>query len=98
MPDIRMASLSRFVAAGFPITLARAAPLDLVGRFGDIIEGEADRIAFAALRADESTGRPVGSSDFVATLERVTGRHLRAQSRDASQARGWSGWSSESRE
>lgn len=58
----------------------RVAPvLDRIGRFGDLVEGETDRTAFAALRAAESTGRALGSNDFVATLERITGRRLQLQ-------------------
>jgi hypothetical protein len=38
---------------------------------------DADHVAFAALRTAESTGRALGSSEFVATLERITGRRLR---------------------
>ena len=32
--------------------------------------------AFAALRRAESTGRPVGTADFVTGLERVLGRRI----------------------
>jgi hypothetical protein len=39
--------------------------------------GGIDRLAFAALRASETTGRALGSGDFVATSERATGRRLR---------------------
>jgi putative transposase len=60
--------------------LVRVSPLlDRFGRFGDLIEGETDRIAFAALRAAESTGRALGSIDFVVALERATGRRLQPQ-------------------
>jgi putative transposase len=70
-------SSARAHLAGRDDALVRVAPLlDRVGRFDDLIEGETDRLAFAALRAAESTGRALGSNDFVATLERVTGRRL----------------------
>jgi putative transposase len=60
--------------------LVRVAPLlDRVGRFCDLIDSNGDRAAFAALRAAESSGRALGSSEFVAMLERVTGRRLRPQ-------------------
>ena len=58
--------------------LVRVAPLiERVGRFVDLIGLETDQIPFAALREAESTGRPLGSDDFVAELERLTGRRLR---------------------
>jgi putative transposase len=54
--------------------LLRVAPLrDRVGRFCDLIDSDADQVAFAALRAAESTGRALGSSAFVAALERLAG-------------------------
>ncbi|MDR3468243.1 MAG: hypothetical protein P4M07_20105, partial [Xanthobacteraceae bacterium] len=57
--------------------LVRVAPLlDRIGRFGDLVEGEVDRIAFAALRANEGTNRPLGSDEFIAAVERATGRRL----------------------
>ncbi len=50
--------------------------LDRVDRFADLIETEADDPAFAALRAAETTGRPLGTPDFVADLERRLGRPI----------------------
>jgi putative transposase len=71
--------------AGRDDTLVRVAPLlDRIGRFCDLIDGDADHVAFAALRAAESTGRALGSGEFVAALERLTGRRLRRQSATAS--------------
>jgi putative transposase len=71
-------SSARAHLAGRDDALVRVAPLlDRVGRFCDLIDS--DREAFAALRAAESTGRALGSSEFVATLERLTGRRLRPQ-------------------
>jgi hypothetical protein len=60
-----MASLDRIVSAGFPRHVTQR------------VDSESDRLAFAALRAAESTGRALGSSEFVAALERATGRRLR---------------------
>jgi putative transposase len=58
--------------------LVQVAPLiERVGRFADLIEAEADLVAFAALRDAEGTGRPLGSDEFIAELERRTGRKLR---------------------
>jgi putative transposase len=51
--------------------LVRVAPLlDRVGRFCDLIDSDGDREAFAALHAARTTGRALGSSEFVAALER----------------------------
>jgi REP-associated tyrosine transposase len=73
-------SSARAHLAGRDDALVRVAPLlDRVGRFCDLIDSDNDRLAFAALRAAESTGRALGSSEFVATLERVTGRCLRRE-------------------
>jgi len=36
-----------------------------------------DRRPFAALRAAEASGRPLGADDFVALIERSIGRRLR---------------------
>ncbi|MET0272117.1 MAG: transposase [Phenylobacterium sp.] len=50
--------------------------LDRVDRFAELIEAGADDPAFAALRAAEATGRPLGTPDFVADLERRLGRPI----------------------
>ena len=42
--------------------------IERVGRFVDLIGLETGQIPFAALRAAESTGRPLGSDDFVVTI------------------------------
>jgi hypothetical protein len=71
-------SSARAHLAGRDDALVRVAPaLDRIGRFCDLIDSEDDRLAFAALRASETTGRALGSSDFIATLECATGRRLR---------------------
>ena len=64
--------------AGRDDGLVRVAPLiGRVGRFVDLIGLETGQIPFAAPRAAESTGRPLGCDDFVAELARLTGRYLR---------------------
>jgi putative transposase len=79
-PEDWLWSSARAHLAGCDDALVRVAPLlDRIGRFGDLVEGETDRTAFAALRAAESTGRALGSKDFVVALERVTGRRLQPQ-------------------
>ena len=50
--------------------------LDRVESFASLIETEADDPAFTALRAAETTGRPLGAADFVADLERRLGRPI----------------------
>ena len=61
--------------AGEDDGLVAVAPvLGRVQRFADLIEGDAESPAFAAIRAAEHTGRPLGAADFVADLERRLGR------------------------
>jgi putative transposase len=51
--------------------------LDRLSRFADLLlEDRDDDEAFAALRRAESTGRPVGTAEFVTGLERVLGRRI----------------------
>jgi hypothetical protein len=50
--------------------------LDRVERFADFIETDPDDPAFASPRAAETTGRPLGTVDFVAGLERRLGRPI----------------------
>jgi putative transposase len=49
--------------------------LDRVSCFADLLLEDRDE-AFAALRRAESTGRPVGTAEFVTGLERVLGRRI----------------------
>jgi putative transposase len=71
-------SSARAHLAGRDDGLVRVAPLiERVGGFVDLIGLETDETPFAALRDAERTGRPLGSDDFVAELERLTGRRLR---------------------
>lgn len=57
--------------------LVNVAPvLDRVERFAELIETQPDDPAFAAIRAAETTGRPLGTADFVADLERRLGRPI----------------------
>jgi len=76
-------SSARAHLAGRDDGLVRVAPLlDRVGRFTDLVgveSGEADDARFAALREAESTGRPLGSADFIAELERRIGRRLQKE-------------------
>jgi putative transposase len=50
--------------------------LERVGRFADLLESEGEADDFAALRAAETIGRPVGSSGFLARLSRRLGRSV----------------------
>ena len=71
-------SSARAHLAGGDDTLVRVAPLlDRVGRFSELIDADTDCAAFTALRSAESSGRPLGSGDFVTRLERLSGRRLR---------------------
>ena len=50
--------------------------LGRVDRFADLIAAPGEDPAFAAIRAAETTGRPLGNADFVAGLERLLGRPI----------------------
>jgi putative transposase len=50
--------------------------LERVAWFAELIDSEADDPAFAAIRAAEATGRPLGTKDFVSDLERRLGRPI----------------------
>ena len=47
-----------------------------VERFADLLAGPADHPAFTALRQAEIIGRPLGSADFVRSLETRLNRRL----------------------
>lgn len=63
--------------------LVRVAPL--IERYGDFAEflGDpvADEAAWHSMRMSETTGRPVGSDDWIEALEARSGRTLKAQKR-----------------
>jgi putative transposase len=48
--------------------------LDRVRDFAALIADQGNDASFAALRAAEQTGRPLGTADFIEGLERVLGR------------------------
>jgi putative transposase len=50
--------------------------LDRVERFAELIQTNPNDPAFAAIRAAESTGRPLAAAEFIAGLERVLGRRI----------------------
>lgn len=50
--------------------------LERVDDFASWVEADSDGGAFAAIRAAEHTGRPLGTADFVADLERYLGRPI----------------------
>ena len=50
--------------------------LDRIADFAALIATDAGDPAFGALRAAETRGRPMGTADFVAGLERVLGRPI----------------------
>ena len=66
--------------AGRDDALVQVAPLlALIPRFADLLDGEPDAEAFARLREAESTGRPLGSDEFITGLEQRLRRRLRRQ-------------------
>jgi putative transposase len=50
--------------------------LGRIADFASLVRSDADDPAFAVLRAAEQTGRPLGTADFVADLERRLGRTI----------------------
>jgi putative transposase len=50
--------------------------LERVGDFGAFLGTEEDQQATRALRMAETTGRPLGSAEWIEELERRTGRTL----------------------
>jgi putative transposase len=69
--------------AGEDDALVHVAPaLDRYGSFADFLGSPADYAdAWRALRRSETTGRPLGSVDWIAALEAQTGRSLAPQKR-----------------
>jgi putative transposase len=60
-----------------PISLVTVAPvLARAPDFAALLRTDADDPAFAGLRAAEATGRPLGTPDVVADLERRLGRPI----------------------
>jgi putative transposase len=63
-------------------SLVTARPLlDRVGRFADLLARRGETDEFAALRAAETIGRPVGSPAFLARLSRKLGRSVEPRKR-----------------
>ena len=70
-------SSTRAHLSGKDDPLVTVAPiLSRVKRFADLLATDPTDPDFAALRASESTGRPLGSAAFVADLERRLGRPI----------------------
>jgi REP-associated tyrosine transposase len=72
-------SSARAHLAGRDDGLVTVAPLieRTAGRFADLLEVEVTPEEFAAIRAAETIGRPLGASAFLARLERRLGRAVR---------------------
>jgi putative transposase len=63
--------------AGRDDGLVRVSPLlERIGGVRDWFEAESDGASFAALRAAEMSGRPLGDGDFVIRIEQMLGRSL----------------------
>lgn len=70
-------SSTRAHLAGCDDELAVVAPLlDRVGDFAAFLGTPEDQQATRALRMAETTGRPLGSAEWIARLEQATGRNL----------------------
>jgi putative transposase len=75
-------SSARAHLAGHDDALARVAPLlDRVGDFSRFLGQPEDQQATRALRAAETTGRPVGARPWLEKLEQSTGRTLTPRKR-----------------
>ena len=75
-------SSTRAHLAGRDDVLVRVAPLlDRLGDFAAFLGGAEDQQATRALRMAETTGRPLGSAEWVGELERRTGRTLAPRKR-----------------
>jgi putative transposase len=62
--------------------LVKVAPvLDRYGRFGDFMDQASDEEPWRLLRMSETSGRPLGSADWLDSLESRTGRTLKPQKR-----------------
>ena len=63
--------------AGGDDELATVRPLlDRLGDFAELLRTDGGEAAFKALRAAETTGRPLGNASFIADFERLLGRKL----------------------
>jgi putative transposase len=56
-------------------------PQDLASEWREFLMHPEDKEKIEEIRASTRRGRPLGSSDFVATLERLLGRNLTARKR-----------------
>ncbi|MDX8412816.1 MAG: hypothetical protein R8J85_01905, partial [Mariprofundales bacterium] len=63
--------------------LVKVAPiLDRYGDFATFLAQEnSSSVAFKRLRQSETTGRPLGSDDWIDRLEAITGRALKTRKR-----------------
>ena len=75
--------------------------LDRVADFVAFIAAQGGDLSFAAIRAAEQAGRPLGTADFIEGLERVLGRRIARRApgrkpaqRDAEQPRMLRAWKS----
>jgi putative transposase len=70
-------SSARAHLAGGDDGLVEVAPLlERLGEFGTFLGGEEDQQATRALRISETTGRPVGTPEWVSAIELESGRSL----------------------
>ena len=62
--------------------LVTVAPvLERYGNFAAFLDQEEDATAFRMLRQSETTGRPLGSDEWIEKLEKLIARHLKPQKR-----------------
>ena len=70
--------------------LVKVAPvLDRYGDFATFLAQEDVTEAFKKLRQSETTGRPLGSEDWIEKLTAMTGREFKAKKRGPKKSKGW---------
>jgi putative transposase len=79
--DWPWSSAAARLGGGSDALLAAATPLEGFGDWRAYLDGDIDEETFAKFRMNGRTGRPLGDDDFVAELERKTGRALSPRKR-----------------
>jgi len=79
--DWKWSSVSAHLTGKDDALTTVAPALSRIGDFAAFLEHDIDDNIFTALRHAEVIGRPIGSDDFIETLENQTNRQLKPQKR-----------------
>jgi putative transposase len=79
--DWRWSSVAAHLAEEDDELVSVAPVLERFGRFADFVELDHDEAQWRALRMSETSGRPLGSVDWIEALEAQTGRALKPRKR-----------------